>query len=208
MSVAIVVAGGPPPDVSVAASLPDADHVLAADSGADHARTLGLEPTVLAGDLDSISAAGLHWVHSLGAQVVEHPRDKDATDLDLAVSLAAELADEIVLVDSGAGRLDHAAANLALLADQRFADRTMTAHVGGALVSVVRARRELRGRVGDTVTLLAVGGTARGVTTAGLRWSLSDATLEPGSSWGVSNELVQPIATITITGGVLLAIQP
>ena len=66
----------------------------------------------------------------------------------------------------------------------------------------------LRGTVGSLVTLLAVHGPATGVTTTGLRWALTDAELVAGSYRGVSNELVDPVATITVQAGVLLAIQP
>ncbi len=44
--------------------------------------------------------------------------------------------------------------------------------------------------------------------TAGLRWLLSDDELRPGSTRGVSNEMTATTATVTLTEGVLLAIQP
>ena len=56
--------------------------------------------------------------------------------------------------------------------------------------------------------LLAVGGPATGITTTGLRWALTDGTLAPGSSRGVSNEFTGDAAEITLTAGVLLAIAP
>ncbi|MCJ7670515.1 MAG: thiamine diphosphokinase, partial [Acidimicrobiia bacterium] len=66
----------------------------------------------------------------------------------------------------------------------------------------------LTGRTGSLVTLLAIHGPARGVTTTGLRFPLHDADLLPGSTLGVSNELVGVEAEISVAGGTVLGIQP
>ena len=48
----------------------------------------------------------------------------------------------------------------------------------------------LVGAPGAVLTLLALGGPASGITTTGLRWPLRAETLQPGSTRGVSNEIV------------------
>ncbi len=207
MAVAIVVAGGESPGASVLARLPEAAVVIAADSGLDHALKLGLKPTVLVGDMDSISAAGLHWAMENGIEIQRHPTDKDSTDLELALVVAAERSDEVVVVDGAVGRIDHALGNLLLLASPRWAGVKLSALLPGALVTIVRGQRLLRGEVGDVVSLFAVGGPATGVSTTGLRWPLDNATLEPGSSLGTSNELQLTEATISLIDGAVLAIQ-
>ncbi len=205
---AVVVAGGPAPSDGVAETLADVDLVIAADGGADHARQMGLVPDVVVGDLDSVSGDGLAWAREAGVEVIEHPVDKDATDLDLAMSHAAAVADEIVVIDSGAGRIDHSTANTLLLASDRFAHVSITAFTQDGVITVIRRSRALRGHVGDVVSLLAVGGPATGVTTAELKWPLVDAVLEPGSTLGVSNEFSAEYASVSIDGGVVLAVQP
>ncbi|MBS1195600.1 MAG: thiamine pyrophosphokinase, partial [Actinobacteria bacterium] len=70
----------------------------------------------------------------------------------------------------------------------------------------VHGRLDLVGAPGDLVTLLAVGGPATGVTTTGLRWPLLGETLTPGSTRGVSNQLVAATATVAVSTGVLVAI--
>ena len=53
-----------------------------------------------------------------------------------------------------------------------------------------------------------VGGAARGVTVTGAKFPLSDATLEPDSSLGVSNEpLVGQTARIHVGKGRLLLVR-
>lgn len=206
--IGLVFAGGPAPSSDLAPSLPDDALVIAADSGVDHALALGFSPTVVVGDMDSISEEARRWAATSGATVLEHPVAKDATDLDLALELAAERCAEIVVVEGGGGRLDQALGNIMLIAGEKLAAVTLSAHVGDALVTVVRDHREIVGAPGSTLSLLAVAGPAEGITTTGLRWELSEATLRPGDSLGVSNELVTSPARVSLRAGVLLAVQP
>jgi thiamine pyrophosphokinase len=110
------------------------------------------------------------------------------------------------VVGGHGGRLDHFLANALLLASPGFADLHVEARLGDAQVFVVRRDRELHAAVGDLCTLLPVGGRASGVRTEGLRFPLSRETLEPGSTRGVSNEFLVPVARVSLDDGVLLAI--
>jgi len=135
--------------------------------------------------------------------------DKDASDLDLAIeaAVAAEVR-RIVVVGGDGGRLDQLLGNALLLASDRWAGVEIDAVFGAAAVSVVRADRSFSGERGAVVSLFAVGGPAHGVTTEGLRWSLRDAELRPGSSLGLSNEFMDTTARVHVDRGVLLAIRP
>ena len=82
------------------------------------------------------------------------------------------------------------------------------ARLGDAQVFVVRGECELHGEPGDLCTLLPLGGPALGVSTEGLRFPLRGETLEPGSTRGVSNEMLSSPARVSLVGGVLLAILP
>lgn len=213
----VVIGGGEAPEPGVVELLPSSSFVIAADSGVDHARTLGLVPHVVVGDLDSATAAGLAWATGHGADIVRHPTDKDATDLELALDIAQERAASssgstegpiaVWVVDGGGGRLDHLVGNLALLGAPR-PHVVLTGVVGSAVVTPVHDERHVRGWPGAVISLLAVGGPARGVTTTGLRWSLDDATLDPFTSLGVSNEFAAGDAVVRVASGTVLAIQP
>ena len=201
----VVVASGQGPTVEV----PAARAVVAADGGLDRAAALGLDVDVVVGDLDSVSPDALERAAADGVRVVRHPAVKDATDLELAFDEAVELgAARVLVVASDGGRLDHLLASLLLLGSERYAALELDALVGSALVHVIRGGRTLRGATGELVTLLALGGPAVGVTTDGLEYPLSDETLEPGSSRGVSNVFAGVEARVTVLQGVLLAVRP
>jgi thiamine pyrophosphokinase len=205
----VVITGGDPVDRAHLAEVPAGAHVIAADSGVDHALALGLAIDHVVGDFDSVSPGGLAAATDAGASVDRHPVVKDATDLELALDAALALGPARIHVLGGhGGRLDHLLGNLLLLARPQHAGLTVTARMGDARVAVVRDRTSLSGPVGDLVTLLPVHGPAIGVTTTGLLYPLTGEDLPVGTSRGVSNELVDDPATVTLTAGVLVAIQP
>jgi thiamine pyrophosphokinase len=205
----VVVAGGDPPSPRVRPLLPAGALVVAADSGVDHAHALGLVVDVAVGDFDSVSAAGLAAARAAGARIEGHPAAKDATDLELSLAAARALgAERVLVVGGGAGRLDHLLANALVLAAPDFADLEIEALLGAARVTVIRGRRALLGSPGALLTLLPVHGPARGISTEGLRYPLADEHLPEGSTRGVSNLFVDHRATVTVTAGTLLAVQP
>ncbi len=206
---AIVAAGGDTPDEHWRAALPADALVVAADSGLGHIYALGLRPDLLVGDLDSVSAADLARAEREGTPIERHPTDKDATDLELALEAARERGGtEVTVIGAGGGRLDHELAGFGLLAAPQWASMRITAFVSTARLTVVHDHATLDGPLDSIVTLLAVGGLASGVTTKGLRWPLTDAELSPTSTLGVSNEIIESPARVTVRSGVLFAIQP
>ena len=205
----LVVAGGARPDPDVVRWLPPVDLTVAADSGADHARRLGLAVDVLVGDLDSVSADTLAALRAGGVELREHPARKDQTDFELAMARAAEArATRIVVIGIGGDRLDHELANIAVLAADRYGGAEVEGLVGPARVTVIRGARSLAGVPGETVSLLPVLGPVEGVTTVGLEFELAGEPLHPGTARGVSNRFVAAEATVRVERGTLLAVQP
>ena len=205
---AIVFCAGGPARASLPGVPRDAS-VIAADGGVAEAERLGFHVDLLVGDLDSAEPTAVARVEAGGGSVQRHPRDKDASDLELAMEagLDAEVR-RIVVVGGDGGRLDHLLGNAFLLGSFRWAGVEIDAVFGDATLHVIRDDRTVDGVPGELISLYAVGGPARGVTTEGLRWSLHDAELAPGSTLGLSNEFVGPNARVRLADGVILAIRP
>ena len=195
-------------DHADATGLPSPDRVVCADSGLTLALHLGLDVDVVVGDLDSVPADDLRHAVDAGVEVRRHPPDKDHTDLELALRIAAEDADRVVVVGGAGGRLDHALANIAALASDDLAGVEVRARLGPNDVHVVRDRLELALDPGATVTLLPSGGPVRGITTTGLRYALEDGELPPWSARGVSNVVEDPTVRIDVGDGCLLVVVP
>jgi thiamine pyrophosphokinase len=205
----IVLAGGDAVGEGIRAGLPRADLVIAADSGLEQAAVLALKVDLVVGDFDSVDPEVLAAAERAGVAVERHPAAKDRTDLELAVIAAQRRgATRVVIVGSDGGRIDHALANLLLLGTPAYAALHLETIGPGGRVVAVHDRVEIAGAPGALVTLLAVGGPAHGVSTHGLVYPLRDETLEPGSTRGVSNVFVEPVATVEVAAGVVLALIP
>lgn len=180
--------------------------VVAADGGAATALAFGCVPDLVLGDFDSLSPRVLAEVRQKGSQVETFPRDKDQIDGQLAVERAlARGARRLLLLGFlGGPRVDMAVANVLLLvgcdADITLADEFNE-------VALVRggAERAWTPETDEIVSLIPLSGCVDGITTAGLRWPLRDATLMLGETRGVSNEPMgdQPIR-VRVESGVLL----
>lgn len=208
----VVVGGGAlSPRASTAATSVAHGAVIAADSGLDHAIAVGLEPTALVGDLDSISAAGRMWAYAHGLAIDEHPAAKDLTDTELALAAAAATPTDGLLVVGGVGeRLDHLLGVLLALGGEAaaaFAD--VRAIIGDSEFVVVHAhhRHELRLEPGRTFSVLALHGACRGVHLHGARWELDGADLAATEARGLSNVANGTIA-VALDHGTLTVVIP
>lgn len=176
--------------------------VVVADAGAVTALAFGLRPDVLVGDLDSLDQATIAHIEAQGTAIERYPRDKDATDGQLACERAlAEQPRELLIVGAlGGARFDHTLANVLLLTRLR---------VPATLLDEYHELRLLRdgethrwaGESGELVSLLPLGAEARAVSTRGLRWALSSDTLFLGDTRGMSNEPSTAGAEVEVTLG-------
>ena len=199
----VILAGGSAPPAWLAGELPSRVFVIAADSGLDYVRRLGLEVNLIVGDLDSVSPEVLASYPDV--RIERHSPDKDQTDLELALDAASEIdAGQVIVVGGSGGRIDHLLANASLITSDRFAGLEISWLTAEARSHVVRSALSIHGSVGDLVSLIPYGGAAVGVTTTGLRWSLESDLLPSGTTRGISNEMTGPVAWVGLTEGVLL----
>ena len=205
---AVIFANGLLPDLAAArAQLRPEDTLVAADGGLHHIQALGLQPVVLIGDLDSVSAADLQDLEGAHIAILRYPREKNETDLELALDWSARQGfRSILIVGALGGRLDQTLGNLFLLAWTRLAGIDVRLDDGLEEVFAITASAVLHGSPGETVSLLPLQGPARGITTTGLRYPLRGETLWPERTRGISNELLEEQASISIEQGILLCI--
>ncbi len=185
--------------------------VVAADGGALLAKRLGLTIDLVVGDLDSLSPSELASLRTAGVPVEAWPAAKDFSDLELALraALAHGPAALLLLGALGGRRVDHALANIWLLALPELAALTMVCLDGVSRTRLLRGPGavELVGRRGDLVTLLPFAEEASGVTTDGLVYPLRDEVLPLGPSRGLSNVRAAERARVSLRAGRLLIIE-
>lgn len=202
---AVIVANG---DLQTNARLQgiweNADLRIAADGGARNARLyLTLAPHVVIGDLDSLDAETQHWLEANRVDMMQHPRAKDETDLELAILLAKERgATETRILGASGGRADQAVANVMLLARSphtRIVDASTEMWVG-------TGNEQIEGRAGDIISLIPLDLRVTGITTTDLEYPLRQETLERGSTRGISNVMLGETANVRWDVGQLLIV--
>lgn len=179
------------------------DLVYCCDAGYAYAQEWGIKPHLVVGDFDS-------YQEELPADLPIHrsPVEKDDTDTLLAIRLGLEQGcDSFLLVAVTGGRLDHTIANIqtmAWLVQQGKECVLLGAHERLTMVqngSVHLPRRE------GTLSVFCYGPTATGVTLEGVYYPLTQAVLNNTFPIGVSNQVVDPQAKITVEEGCLLLLQ-
>lgn len=201
-----IVTGGPlhPDNIP---ERPDKDAlVIAADSGLENARALGIEPSVVVGDYDSL---GHTPDVGAGIEVITVPTEKDVTDTQLAVELALRRgAREIVILGGLGGRLDHTLSNLAILEDLLGKGVRVTVANGQDRVRLLRNDSTILPRSGYTyVSLLALDPLCKGVEIEGVKYPLKNARLSRTFGYAVSNEITGNCCFISVRKGTLLVVE-
>jgi thiamine pyrophosphokinase len=187
--------------------------LVAADGGAGRVLAAGLVPDVVVGDFDSLSEADRARLEGLGVELRVARPDKDESDMELCLLAALESGGRRLTVLGALGlvRPEHSVANLLLLADPRFDDLDLALAGRGSRITRCGTadgpgEARLEGEPGDFVSLFPLGTAAEGVVTRGLRFPLADETLPLGASRGLSNELLEQRAVVTVRRGRLLVI--
>jgi thiamine pyrophosphokinase len=185
--------------------------IVAADGGARGAERLGFAIDLVVGDCDSLAEAELERLAAAGIEIRRAPTDKDESDTELALLAAIERgATALTVVGAlGGARLDHALANLALLALPALDGRPCQLLDPAARVRLLTAPAslDLPGSPGGIVSLVPFGDGVEGVITDGLAYPLRGEPLPAGPARGLSNIRLGETARVGIRAGRLLVIE-
>ena len=186
---------------------PDADLIIAADGGLKHCTRKGIVPHLVIGDMDSADPHELAVMEKKGAEIKRFPARKDETDLWLAVRAALDKkVDEIIILGALGGRWDMTFSNVLLLTspellriETRILDNKQELFVlqGGQTA-------RLFGDKGDRLSLMPLTAMVKGITLTGFEYLLDNATLELGTTRGISNVFTEAVCSIELSRGKLL----
>ncbi|GAU78750.1 thiamin pyrophosphokinase [Fusibacter sp. 3D3] len=184
--------------------------VLGVDGGTNHLESLGLTPTHILGDLDSIEHIDVYKEKFKEAEWIVYPIEKDYTDSELAFETAKSLGcNELVVIGAFGGRLDHMLGTILLL--NRYSDgvdielldlQNQIRLIQGPLVYPL-IKKEIPYRY---VSLVPISNQVTGVYLDGFKYPLNNATIKLGETIGISNEVLKDHASVTLSSGKLLMI--
>jgi thiamine pyrophosphokinase len=202
----VIFANGELPNMEKARALVKADdYIICADGGTHHAIALGITPHLVIGDMDSVTKDEAQRLKEADVPIELYPRNKNETDLELALNHALERKPTSMLIIAALGnRLDQTLGNISLLSDSRLATLDVRLDDGVEEVFYCRDSSRVEGRRGDIVSLIPWNGAVKGISTNGLRWQLNNETLYPDKTRGISNEMLEAVAEVSIEAGLLL----
>lgn len=190
---ALIIIGGYAPETFGYAL--DYDRIIAADSGYDTARRLGLNPDLIVGDLDSTS----YESEILMKNCKRVPKDKDETDTEIAI---AEAGCEYDLLGGGEGRIDHTLSIIALFKKYGYPRYWFTRV--DTLISIDKETHISLPK--DTeLSLLSPFGSI--VTTSGLVWDIDHRILD-STFLSLSNRMKENKARLVCSSPILLRLDP
>ena len=198
---AIVIAGGTIGDPAFYKEKIKADDlVICADRGYLNAAKIGVIPQCVIGDFDSSCREGVPG----SACVITLPVEKDKTDLHECILYAIEKgAEEILLFGARGTRLDHSMAAISLIYMGLMQGVTIRLVDEHNEMFMFKGQVQIAKKEGYKLSLLPVT-KVKGITTNGLYYSLSDAEMDWGNPYGVSNEFTEEMASVTICEGVMM----
>ncbi len=176
------------------------DLVIAADGGYDNLKSLEISPNILLGDFDSISK-----IPSV-KNIIQHPAEKDETDMMLAVEKGLENGYNCFVIYGGlGGRLDHTLANIQTLI--YLSKKDVSAYFVGegvVITAITNTEIEIKGKEKNLLSAFCFENQATGVWEWNLKYKLENATLTCSVPTGVSNEFTSKPAKIKVEDGTLV----
>lgn len=187
------------------------DALIAVDSGMKFFYDTGLKPDKIIGDFDSADAEILQFFQQ--QKEIEWKclvPEKDDTDTEAAIRWVLSDGCEQIHVLGGTGsRLDHVLGNIELLGiglqagvEIFLTDEQNRIRMIDKTTCVKRAEQ-----YGAYVSLIPFTAKVTGVTLSGMKYPLTEAELVCYNSVGISNEIIEDEAVISIKEGVLLLLE-
>lgn len=160
--------------ISLKASL--CQTIIAVDGGIEHCLNLGMIPDILIGDMDSVDQAILEELPHL--KQIKYPKEKDESDLELALDYCnLDLFEKVTIFGGLGGFLDHTLANLFLL--PRYGKKLSLASDNQTVVLLEPGINTLTHPPQQTsFSLLPIYGPISINETKGLKWEMNGMKLD------------------------------
>lgn len=190
------------------------ERIIAADGGLCAADCAGICPTDIVGDFDTVSKDLLSkYSQRKEIHIRRFQPEKDATDSQIAMELALSIGKdcEITVLGATGTRMDHALANIQLLAMPLSAGVSCRIVDENNRICLIKAdtRIEKASQYGNYVSLLPFTERVEGITLEGFKYPLSGHTMDIRTNYtlGISNELVKESGWIRLYRGILILIE-
>lgn len=179
-------------------------YLIAADGGIKHLIREHILPNLIIGDLDSLSNAMRKFIINNNIPLISFPKDKDKTDLELALQKAISFnPKEIVFIGVLGGRWDQTLVNLCIL--EQCLEKGIKCRIvhGPTTIWLINNTITINTFPDDTISLHPLSQEVKDITTYGLKYPLEKENLKRIHSRGISNVAAKTKVKIEIKDGLL-----
>jgi len=174
------------------------NRLIAVDGGLNYCHRFNLTPEKIIGDFDSVDPSILTFFPTTPKKI--YSKDKDQTDLQIALEEVLKEENEVVIFAALGGRIDHTLSNVNLLS--RYPGK-VSIETEKQRLFVIDRSVILSCFLQQTISLFPLNGPVKDIVTSGLKWELNHATLDKHFI-GISNIALKEEVFISVKEGDLL----
>ena len=188
----------------------ETEFIIGVDKGLAFLYEHKIKPDYIVGDFDSTSDSMKEYLDNRRDRVTRLNPIKDDTDTEAALRLAFEKTKGDIIIFGGTGtRLDHVLGNISILGLGFEENRQVFLVDEHNRIRLVKDRLvlEKKEQFGKYVSVVPLWKQAKGVTLKGFAYPLENAVMEGFTSLGISNEIAEDRAEISVEEGILIVIE-
>ena len=178
------------------------DFVICADGGTNHIMKVNKYPDLVIGDLDSINQETLNFIEKNKIPIQKFPTIKDDTDTGIALEyLIKKGFKEITLMGVTGTRQDHTMANIFLLDYINGKNIKGTIIDDNNIIYLVDDYLRLEYMNNSFVSVIPITEKGIEISLSGFFYNLNNIKIKFGSTYGISNKVIEEYGEIKIHNG-------
>ena len=162
------------------------DQIIAVDSGIKHIYNLSLEPSILVGDLDSISKEDYQKVLEANINIDSYQKNKENTDFELSLNKIENPDNKNIFIIGGeGGDIDHMLSVFFIISHKEFYKNIIWLYGKQTILFKNNISLEIGSNVNFSLIPLT---DLKSLSIKGAKWELKNEDVESGHSLTLRNQ--------------------
>ena len=175
------------------------DQIIAVDSGIKHIYNLSLEPSILVGDLDSISKEDYQKVLEANINIDSYQKNKENTDFELSLNKIENPDNKNIFIIGGeGGDIDHMLSVFFIISHKEFYKNIIWLYGKQTILFKNNIYLEIGSNVNFSLIPLT---DLKSLSIKGAKWELKNEDVESGHSLTLRNQTKGELLNISCEEG-------
>ena len=175
------------------------DQIIAVDSGIKHIYNLSLEPSILVGDLDSISKEDYQKVLEANINIDSYQKNKENTDFELSLNKIENPDNKNIFIIGGeGGDIDHMLSVFFIISHKEFYKNIIWLYGKQTILFKNNISLEIGSNVNFSLIPLT---DLKSLSIKGAKWELKNEDVESGHSLTLRNQTKGELLNISCEEG-------